>query len=310
MVVARLCGGICRDRCDGAGPSAARHVDAIRADGIDVLITDLGSAVATYVFSRRAAPVQMWIDMGYPFWSIGELDWVLLPQKDYQGYFGIPSDRYSPLIFRQTPTELVRTVTQEEIDRARAIVPPGRFVIASFGRKIKASAEYLSLIRRLLRELPNAHFLLAGSGVSDDIDRLQSDGEVSAQVTVLPSMVDLSVFGHVIDVFCDTFPFSAGIVAREMQACGVPVVSIRLAEWDRVLREDRDAALLANGPEEYARLVVRLYADQDFREESRSRSLALASTYGQTGLLGDVLEDGIAKAIAYVNARKTQMPGT
>lgn len=45
-------------------------VNCVRADGIEVRFTDVGTAVSTYVFSRRAAPVQMWMEMGYPFWSI------------------------------------------------------------------------------------------------------------------------------------------------------------------------------------------------------------------------------------------------
>lgn len=150
-------------------------VDAIRADGIDVLITDVGSAVATYAFSRRAAPVRMWIDMGYPFWSIGELDWVLLPGKDHQNYFGIRSDRWSKLRLRQHLETVVRPVAEAQVIEARAVVPVGGFVMACFTRLIKVTPEYTRVVRRLLREVPGAHFVLVGGGASHEANLLAFD---------------------------------------------------------------------------------------------------------------------------------------
>ena len=152
-------------------------VDAIRADGIDVLITDVGSAVATYVFSRRAAPVQMWAEMGYLFWSIGDLDWVLLSGRDHQGYYGIPGNRWSPTIDRCSSDMLVRKVTDAQVEAARRVVTPGGFVMACFARLTKLTPQYLRMVRRLLRDIPMARFLLVGGGASHDAELFVADPE-------------------------------------------------------------------------------------------------------------------------------------
>jgi hypothetical protein len=58
--------------------------------------------------------------------------------------------------------------------------------------------------------------------------------------------VDLNVYGKVINVMCDTFPFIGGYACREIAAQGTPVISMLGTRWDDLLREERSPELLAN----------------------------------------------------------------
>ena len=278
-------------------------VNAIQSDGIDVLITDTGTAVSTYVFSRRAAPVQMWIDMGYPFWSIGELDWVLLPGKDHQNYFGIRSDRWSKLRLRQHLETVVRPVAEAQVIEARAVVPVGGFVMACFTRLIKVTPEYTRVVRRLLREVRGAHFVLVGGGASHEANLLAFDPEFRGRVTLVKGMIDLNVYARVVDVFLDTFPFVGGLAAREIAACGVPVVSMAAGEWEVWVSEERAPELCARTEDEYCAIVARLARDPEFRDACRERSRELGNRYVDVDDMMGMIEDGIAKAIGSVTER-------
>ena len=47
---------------------------AIAEIGIDVLITDINYALPTVVFERRAARVQIFYQLGMPFWPVHNVD--------------------------------------------------------------------------------------------------------------------------------------------------------------------------------------------------------------------------------------------
>jgi hypothetical protein len=76
-------------------------VRQLAEDRIDVVVTDIASSISSYVFARRSAPLQIWMEFGYPFWSSPHLDWTFLTSKDYQSVFGIRPDRFSHVEARQ-----------------------------------------------------------------------------------------------------------------------------------------------------------------------------------------------------------------
>jgi len=116
-------------------------------------------------------------------------------------------------------------------------------------------------------------------------------------------MVDLASYGRVVDVLLDTFPLSAGVVAVEMAACGVPVVSMDGGDADRDLARQRDARVLARDEERYRGLVELIASDAGFRALCREGALELGKRFLQVDDVIGPIEDGIAKAIASVTAR-------
>lgn len=285
-------------------------VNCVRADGIEVRFTDVGTAVSTYVFSRRAAPIQMWMEMGYPFWSIRELDWVLHAGREYQPYYGFPADRWSPVIDRRHVDLLVRPVTADQVAQARAVVPANRFLMACFTRLVKVTPAYVRVVRQLLRDIPGSHYLLVGGGISVEAERLASDAEFLGRVTLVRGMVDLAVYGRIVDVFLDTFPLSAGVVAVEMAVSGVPVVSLDEGDSDRDMTRQRDPNMVARSNRAYRAMVERLAIDPAYRESSRAGAVELGRKFTHLEDMMGMIEDGVAKAIDYVNAKTERTRGS
>lgn len=279
-------------------------VDCIRADQIDVLITDTGTAVPTYVFSRRVAPVQIWMEMGYPYWSIAQLDWVLLAGRQCQSYYGIPTNRWSPMIDRCAADLMHRPVTDSQIAEARNAVKAGGYVMACFTRLAKMSVLYLRLIRRLLRNIPSSRFVIVGAGSSHEVEALLVEPEFWGRVTLINELVDINVYSKVIDVFLDTFPFAGGGAVREALICGVPVVAMRGGDYDEMVVDQRDHSLCAWSDDEYCDIVLRLATDVEFSEACRRSAKEIGERVSRVEDAIEPIEYAIEKAIKYVSAKE------
>ena len=269
----------------------------IQTDNLDILITDVGSAVASVLFVQRVAPIQMWIDHGYPFWSIDELDWVMLPQKDFESYFGISQYRHSPITFRSDHRQLLEQVDDQAVQEARSFFPENAFILAFFGRKVKISKEYINAVREILIKIPRAYFLAAGTGRSSELEKLSNDPYVSNRVAILPHAIDIRVYGNIVDIFLDTFPFYGGVAVREMQTFGVPVVSLMVGQWDRILREDRVQELVSSNINEYIDITCKLCTDNEFYSRAKAKTYELSKTYLNYHTLIDEVELAIKTAI-------------
>jgi glycosyltransferase involved in cell wall biosynthesis len=268
---------------------------AIREDGVDVLVTEQNRAIAATLFVRRVAPVQMWIDTGFPFWSLASLDWTLSPSAERPAR---PGARRHPLAWRQHAATLRREVGAEELASARGAFPDDAFVLGVFVRLVKLSEPFLDLLARLLASEPSFHVLVAGTGDPSRVMAFLGERDHARRVVFMNHNVDLDAYAQVVDVMCDTFPFIGGNACREVAAHGTPVVSMLGTPWDAVLREDRSPDLLAADAAAYIEAVRRLRRDEAFM--SRQRKIAIELFRRQTDparMLEDV-EAGISAAVA------------
>ena len=83
---------------------------------------------------------------------------------------------------------------------------------------------------------------------------------MAGRLLLIEEYVDRHVWGHLLDVFLDTFPHEAGLAAREIMAKGKPIVSMRRVFTER----ERVPMLIADDPQHYADIVSRLIEDRDF----------------------------------------------
>ena len=269
---------------------------SLRKDRVDVVITEQNRAIAGALFARRVAPVQMWADTGFPFWSLRSLDWTLSPAKS-----GPPdvAKRESALIWRQVATTLQRDVDPAEVTRVRKTFPPDAFVLGVFVRLVKLTGQFFRLLDTLLATEPTFRLVIAGTGDPNAVNRFLANTVNAKRITFLHENVDLNVYGKVINVMCDTFPFIGGYACREIAAQGTPVVSMLGTRWDDLLREERSPDLLAHDEAEYVELVRRLYSDREFY--ARQKRIVLENFVRQTDptrMIDDV-ESGIAAAVAH-----------
>ncbi len=250
-------------------------IGQIKVDQIDVLITDISSSIATYLFLHRAAPLQFWLELGYPYWTIPELDWVFLCAKEYQQGLGVPSEKSSYLMPKQDEVTLTKTCEQKILDETRSLFPVNCFIFAVFTRLIKITPSYLDIVRNLLEAVPNAHLLIVGTGDPTLIYEFLDNQNLKERVTFFHYNVDLNVYGRVIDVFLDTFPFIGGNACREVAIHGKPIVALYAPDFGRLLIDERDPDLLAKDADEYLAAAVKLANDSDFYQEKSRKATEL-----------------------------------
>ncbi len=258
-----------------------REVESIRQaaarDEIDVVITDIASGVATYLFELRVAPIQMWIEFGFPYWSIANLDWAFLSHKRYRGDFGVDPRRCSPLRLRQQATTMVKQADEGAVAEARSEFPEGAELFGVFGRFAKITDDLLFLVERILMERADAHIVIAGTGDPTHIERFLERRPIRERVLLHQEYVDINVWGRVIDAYLDTFPFCGGNACREVMMFGKPVVSMYSRDWPGLSTESRDAELVVHTHDDYVKKALRLMRDEAFYESRSAFARELAS---------------------------------
>jgi len=280
--------------------------ESLRADRIDIVVSEQNRAVATALFARRVAPLQIWADTGFPFWGIESLDWTLFPAM---GEATDPGRRASPLRWRQPADTLRRAVDPALVAAVREGFPPGAFVLGVFTRLIKLNNQVLALLESLLEADPRSHLFIAGTGDAGQVHALVAQPGLVGRISFEHRNVDLNVYGQAVDVMCDTFPFIGGNACREVAAQGTPVVSMLGTPWDDLLRRDRSVALLARDAAEYRAHVARLRDDPVFRADQREVALRLFDEQVDPGVMLDDVEAAIAAA-AHAGPRDGARSGT
>jgi len=256
--------------------SLSQIIDQLKVDQVDVLITDISSSISTYLFLHRVAPLQLWLELGYPYWTIPELDWVFLCAKEYQQGLGVPIDKCSYLMPMQEETTLTKECSQESLEQVRSQFPTDCFLFSVFTRLIKITPIYLDIVRNLLEAVPKAHLLIVGTGDPTLIYEFLDNQHLKARVTFFHYNVDLNVYGRVIDVFLDTFPFIGGNACREVAIHGKPIVALYAPDFGRLLLDERDPDLLAKDADEYLVAAVKLANDPAFYQEKSRLATELA----------------------------------
>ncbi len=268
---------------------------AMREDHVDVVITEQNRAVAAALYARRVAPLQMWLDTGFPFWSLRSLDWTFSPNME-----GAPdiSRRISGLFCHQPASVMQGDIEYSEVERIRKTFPEGAFILGVFTRLIKVNDKVFDLLDRLLSAESAFQLLIVGTGDAAHVKEFIAQSDFSDRIRFLNENVDLRIYGQVVDVMCDTFPFIGGHACREVGAQGTPVVSMLGTAWDTVLHEERNPELLARDHETYIALVRRLFNDGSFRERQKEIAFEVFADRADPGRTIADLETGISAAAA------------
>jgi glycosyltransferase involved in cell wall biosynthesis len=271
---------------------------AILKDAPDIIISDVPSPIASWLFIHRVSPLQIYLDPGYPHWNLPELDWVLLPGKSYQRGFEIPSTRWSTIHVAISDKEF--DVSGEAFPARVRTSKEKPVFFGAFARLIKFTGSWLSAVEEMLTRLPQASLLIVGSGNPTLVRRLVDNPNYAGRVSFINEMVDIKAYQDKVDVFLDTFPFIGGLVCREFMAHGVPVVSVLAGEWDELLRDQRDPLLLVQSTDDFVEIVERLVEDIEFYQLASKTSIRLAMKHNQPEVMIQDIEDGIRSAMNYV----------
>lgn len=245
--------------------------DLIRGDDLDYFITDTATGVATYLFESRCAPRQIYAYMAFYCWRIRNIDLVYgftIPWRDWMGF---ESDTYLMGPVALESSRSLREVSPAELAAVRAPFPPNYKIFGYFGRFIKITEEYISIIERILKKNPDSIFFAAGYGDSSIFDGIM-ESPVAERCRISRVPVDVSLYGRIIDVMLDSFPFAGGNILREMQFLGKPVVALRTPIMGTHYDNTIDPRLIAGTVDEYEALASRLIREDAFYRECCERA--------------------------------------
>ncbi len=260
------------------------------SDGIDALVFDTPDSLATLLVAKRAAPVQVYLEMGFDAWRAPNIEFCFQCFSVRWTELVSSPDRCARLPLIDHIDFLAPERSPAEIEALRrtvsAALPDGRgpdIVYGFFGRMTKVSLPWLRLVERILKQVPRGVCYIGGGGGQNPVvESFLRQSSVASRIIYHPKYVDGHVVGRVIDTFLDTFPFPGSLACLECQAKGVPVVWMPEGYRDQMaerLEIYRDGSLRADNQEDFVRLAVEL-VDKGRRAEASAAAMALANKFG------------------------------
>lgn len=282
--------------------------DAIRADGVDVLIDLAGqtSDARFDVFARRPAAVQAsWLGWpattGFAAIDFKLSDELLTPEDTTETLTERPMNLAGPAICFQPPDDAPPVADAP-------ILTNGYPTFGSFNRVFKASARTLALWAGVLAACPTGRLLIkdgafrCAATTARFQDRLVAAGIDPARATLLPSTATraehLEVYGQV-DVALDSVPYNGVTTTSEALWMGVPTVTMpgdqALSRYGlSVLTAAGQSDCVATDPADFAARAAGLVADPPRLAERRG---LMRRTVAESALLdGPAFARNFAKA--------------
>ena len=256
----------------GTAEAVARQAES---DEVDIMISDMNTGVPTLIFSRRAAPVQAFLQVGLPAWGTLNLDCVFSGfgfDPALAGWEGAAVYDFLP------PWNLDDLKGEDDGEHSAPIIaglPPDRRVIGCYARLVKMTPDFLRAAERILLARTECCLLLGGTGDGSEIRRFIASSPAGSRMVLTEGFVSGKRWARILDIFLDTWPFQGGGSVREVIVRGVPVVSIHSAEMPAMDRE-KDPDLIASDWDGYVARVVHLLADTVSYRRARDRALSIA----------------------------------
>ncbi|MBB5021957.1 hypothetical protein [Desulfurispira natronophila] len=247
----------------------------IIADEIDVLIMCNNREQFNFLFGTRTAPRQLYWSHGSAIYDVNGIDkrisHILLDRWGHTfENFTVPMDAET---FYNPPRD------PDAIARERAKYPKDVFILGTIGRLIKLeSDEYLETVAEIMKQHPHTIYIAAGAGGSDYIRNKVKELGISDRF-YFPGFVDPHIYGHIIDLWLDTFPLQQGESRSEYASKGHGVTLAMLQHEALIDRKNRIKAWLVANRESVTKVVLACGVDVDYIEklwiEKQSKYIAV-----------------------------------
>jgi hypothetical protein len=249
--------------CDGwrAREGIADVRRLLDADRIDVILADNNRGLATVLFETRSAPLQIYLDMGFPEWGGAGVDYTFLGFNGDAQLTALPPGSCEQIEWRFDDRFVRTPVDPEAVAAQRARFAGARHVFCYVGRLVKLAPEYLLATREILRRVPDTVLYLGGTGDDRELrETLDTFGDMASRVVVDATQVDGPLMMHATDTFLDSFPFFGGLSCLQAQGAGRPVVHLADPRpgYARMQALMRDGAVRATTIGDYIAIAERL----------------------------------------------------
>lgn len=247
----------------------------IRKVDPDILITEMNSAVPTVLYEKRVAKIQIFYQLGLPYWPLANLDAILNSWGVDPGKLEMVAERCFSLPTPFNLPEYAKEIDPALIQSERDKFPPGR-LIGSYGRISKVTPDYIRTAAAIIDGIEGVTVLVGGPGDAGPVRRAVEETGLADRFVIVEGFVDGQLWGNLLDFFLDTYPQPGGLTVMEMTAKGKPTV----------YKEDplvpnftafKVEELTARDPETYVRIARRLLTDDDYCEKMRAATRSLST---------------------------------
>lgn len=197
--------------------------DRILKDEVDILIfTNDCYDIHDFLMVSRCAPRQI-------FWSHGNFEYDIEGIGKRISHFEKPSGCAYDFETFSVDIDIERFHNPyrdpDLIASERAKYPKEVSILGVIGRLLKVdSDEYLETVAKIMEKNLNTIFIAAGTGDQDSIRKKVQKFGISNRF-YMSGFVDPHIYGHIVDLWLDTFPLSGGEALNEYMAKGgVPVI--------------------------------------------------------------------------------------
>jgi len=267
----------------------------IRADRPEILMSDMNSSIPATIYEQRLAPVQVFYQFDMPFWPLQELDWVFHVWDFDAQLVGFAPERMTCLTIPYDLAPFAGPADPEALAAERALLPRGR-LIGSYGRLAKITPALLEAVAAAIRDVPDVSVVLGGSGDPRPLRAAIAHLSEPERFQVHDRFIQGHLWGHLLDVFLDSFPQPGGASCLEVIAKGKPVVSLVTPDAPNLARLERVAMLTARDPSGYAAVLRRLLREPAFLEKARAETRRLAARYPKPAHYPAMLDQALSEA--------------
>lgn len=267
----------------------------IRADRPEFLISDMNGGVPSAIFEQRMAPVQIFYQFGMPFWPLSQLDWVFRVWDFDPQLVGFTPERMTSLTIPYDLTPFAGPADPDALLAERTLLPPGR-LIGSYGRLAKITPALLIAVADAIRDVPDVSVVFGGSGDPVPLRAAIMQLPQPERFHVHDRFIQGHLWGHILDVFLDSFPQPGGASCLEVIAKGKPVVSLVTPDAPNLARRERVSMLTARDPSGYSEILRRLLHEPEFMAEAMAATRELAAIYPKPATYPAMLGRALAEA--------------
>jgi len=253
--------------------------------------------------SMGLASVQIYLTLGFQSIFISGLDGYIVSGKlrteshlksniSEARWRTIPSSLEDPFPVEGSVASLLLKQKVSEVRQAK--LPSHNVVLGSIGRPQKMeSSRFMDALARIFKVNPNVIFLWFGSTESLSVRQMMEERGISERC-LFQGWCDANIYGKLIDIHLDTFPFAMGLSMLETMSAGTASVWMETQKGEAVAvssditsllqgqsgtKEEQDSArkifshpetgenlaLLAHTEDEYVAHVQHLIDDDSFR---------------------------------------------